>query len=115
MTEPAHARYLRTLQLVPDDVILEMATRDFNMRSADSCLCGWAVREGLAALASLPVDDFRILPTATLYVPAECQRLYGGSLSEWRAIFFDVVDSGHFPAIERAFVERIEQAVERAA
>ena len=32
---------------IPDEVILDMATRDFNMGESKSCVCGWAFRAGI--------------------------------------------------------------------
>lgn len=124
--------YLKTLRRIPDEIILDMGTREFEMGSSSACVCGWALRAALAPILSLAphriapewdgsaysscqVDD----PRLEMYgVVERCVNFWGGTHDEWYALFTGVIPPynglplrGRLPEIERAFVERLNEAV----
>lgn len=106
----AYQQYLKTLRRVPDDVILALGTREFEMDDGPTCLCGWIVKETLEKLKGIGLKlkevEFDSWDTGN-----SCQRLYGGSYGEWQDIFGGVTEEDNFPNIERAFVNRVIEAV----
>lgn len=113
----AYLPYLTTLRRIPDEVILDMATREFQMFSARSCVCGWALRGGLSLLNGKTPDEFDVNGN-----PAAMAARFGGTDEEWRAIFIGVTAgcgtpgcgvcraAGKLPDIELAFVHRVAEA-----
>ena|SRR6185503_3398691 len=100
--------YLTTLRRIPDDVILSMATREFQMYDPPSCICGWAMREDLLAATGSQGGGHS--------GPVRCAARFGGTEQEWGAIFGGVTDTyGVLPRIEMAFVRRVDEAVQRAS
>ena len=99
------ANYLNLLRRIPDDVIRSMATREYDMDDAMRCVCGWAVRDDL--LRAIGRDD------EWLYNPVgRCVDAFGGSLDEWDDIYHGVLNPERIPDIEKAFVQRLDEAVE---
>lgn len=99
---------LKTLQRIPDRIILAVATRDLELSDPYSCLCGWAIRESLAemrgmAASDVPYDSYG--PTTM-----ECAEVFGGADREWTGIFSGVTRAESLPTIERAYVRRLDQA-----
>jgi hypothetical protein len=100
------ADYLKTLRRIPDDVILSVATRDLELDHAQTCLCGWAVREAIARASGIADADM----VEVFGITWKCQDAFGGSSDEWADIFWGVV-GGPASEIECAFVERVLEAV----
>lgn len=99
--------YLDTLRLVPDDIILSMATRPISLDDAYECVCGWAAREIVARDRNLDAAD---QGTRKCYVIGVLEDRLGGENHEWSRIN----GAGYGPtekALERAFVERVLEAV----
>ena len=105
--------FLKTLHLIPDDVILAMATDEFDLEHGSSCVCGMAIREDIFA--------------NTGYFPGDahedaiegCKTRFGGTYEQWRDVYWGVSQipeeantnpdypSNHLPEIEEAFVTRV--------
>jgi hypothetical protein len=103
-------RALETLCRVPDRIILAVMGREFDMSDYQTCVCGWVLREKVAELqnraaSEVDVDD---LPNS---VCRECAGTFGGTVGDWDDIFMGVTD-GQLPAIESAFVRRVDEAYE---
>lgn len=118
----SYRKYLQTLRRLPDEVVLDMATREFTMSRADFCLCGWAMRAALSqANGKTPeeFDDFGF--------PSDMAERFGGTEDEWRAIYLGVTPQwsdlivgglewaenqlrGKLATIEEAFVHRVIEA-----
>jgi len=81
-------RALKLLRLVPDDIILSIATRDFNMIDGASCLCGWVVRETLARIRNVPIHTSVMDSIAP---ESMCCELYGGDRGDWEDVFAGVM------------------------
>jgi hypothetical protein len=110
---PEVARYLDTLRRLPDDVVLDMAGREFDMDSYTTCVCGWAVRIELAKQTRGATPDNQDVRG---WVPETCEDLFGGTTQEWNSIFHGVLawGSGDYdilPLIELAFTIRVDEAV----
>lgn len=111
-------RYLKTLERVPDRVILAVASREIDLNEPCQCVCGWSVREQLAELSDVPADtvDPHSAPDHGLIyrtVPLQCAELFGGTPGEWWSLFLDIVTPGKMRKVEEAFVERVDLAVSR--
>lgn len=116
--------FLDTLRRLPDDIVLDMATREFRMTEASSCVCGWALQVALDKLIGAPESR----PHSLLrdQVPATLALLFGGAQDEWDAMYYGVLPrhalrpefftyGDHVADIELAFVERVAEAVEASA
>jgi len=103
--DPDVRSYFNTLLLLPDDVVLDLATREFNMQHMSSCLCGWSMRAGLSRINGQTPDEIRCGSHAYAMV-----RQFGGTIWEWSGIFFGVTDH-RLPKIEFAFEERLNVAL----
>jgi hypothetical protein len=106
---PAARPFLKTLRRIPEDVRLSMATRHFDMWHPSACVCGWAIRDALAAAGEkLPVKN------ASLALPSDemCHLRFGGGRMEWDSIFCGVVDRDRLPLIEEAFTVAVMEAIE---
>lgn len=110
------AQYLKTLRRLPDDVVLDLATRELELFSPSRCVCGWAVRLGLAQAAGVPAKDeldtfeyHGMLPVCGTV--ASMVELYGGTIDEWADIFSGVTEEREMPVIELALVKRVLEAV----
>lgn len=120
--------YLKTLRRIPDNIVLSLATRNFEMTNPASCLTGWALREAVGALRGQPAEDV----PGNQYLWESCSEQFGGTDDEWRRIFDGVCcagDSekknsagycmgcgggdthGHLPLIEEAFARRVAECV----
>lgn len=110
------APYLATLRRIPNEIVLSVGSRDMDMGDPMTCLCGWALREGLANMAKL-ADAERVshyIPSVwpSSYpsngVPDKCARLFAGDWLEWNAVFMGVTDE-RAPLIETAFAIRVAE------
>lgn len=101
--------YLATFRRIPDEAVLAMAGKHFNMGDPYQCVCGWAFRVALAAEIPVAVtmtdEKHKWLSSAEL-----CQHVYGGSSGEWHEIYFGVVDADVMPLVEQAFIMRLQEA-----
>jgi hypothetical protein len=104
--------YRETLERVPDDIMLALGSRDFNMHSTDACVAGWALRESLSRLGGIRTAE-QIELQDTRDVPLLCASIYGGDEEEWENIFNGVADE-RLPLIERAFIDRMLKIVSDA-
>ncbi len=127
----AYLNASRMLNRVPDDVILAVATQDMHMGSPRSCLVATVVKEALSGLTGKRIKpDVRFYrehitaainkatpdkpPLVWYNAPEAAQRLYGGSFASWHALYGNADDGETFPAVERAFVNRVNLAVTRS-
>jgi hypothetical protein len=106
------ATVLNTLRLIPDDVILDMATRTFNMDQSQTCIVGWALRDMLGqphiTYSWRAIDD--------------AVETFGGTVDEWYNLYIGVChflprgwsDEPYLPEIELAFVQRVDEAVKNS-
>lgn len=115
--------FLRTLRRIPDDVVLAVATRDLDLNNPQQCLCGWAIREQLAAMNGVAAEE-KIAGVGGVIVdrlvPEQAAALFGGTSKEWTALYLGVqgcVPGGwgnYFPAVadatEEAFARRVAEA-----
>lgn len=128
MTRP-YLPYLKTLRRIPKAIILDMATRKFEMNEYAACLCGWAVRDalGVAINGESPQQASDALIGAG--VPGsweaetniEARRQFGGTQKEWDRVFYGViggtnaynayVDASITAAVEEAFTRRVMECV----
>lgn len=98
---------LETLRLVPDDVILAVATRDIQLDSAFQCVCGSIIRE----LWSIEQDvDFDDVEYSDVIVEGLHMRL-GGEPKDWYDINGAFADPVYAEALELAFVTRLDECV----
>lgn len=109
----ARSKYLKTLELLPDDVVLDIAGREINPYCSRTCLAGWALHASLQR--AIPVQ-FGPTPTEWGYSdstpPALLSHRYG-DLAGWQAIYYGIENPHKLPAIERAFMTRLLQVVRR--
>jgi hypothetical protein len=109
----SHEPYLKTLRRLPDDVVLDMATREFEMGLGDTCVCGWALRAGLSLANGETPDEVQLFGGPSLRDTAVTEDLakeFGGQRGEWEDIW-DGVCMGDLPDIELAFAIRLDEAV----
>ncbi len=111
MPPTPYACYLKTLRRIPKPIRLAMATRVFDMDDDEVCLCGWAVREALAYANGKAAEEYSVHEGAAMWTSSERQAvaLFGGTVQEWQAIYFGVVELD-LPIIERAFVTAVVEA-----
>lgn len=88
-------KYLKTLKKIPDDIVLSMATREFNMVNPCTCICGWALRE--AIMQNGEEDDICGVIGAV--------SRFGGTYQEWSKLSWDSYNKTEL--VEEAFVERL--------
>lgn len=99
---------LRTLRRVPDRIVLAVMGRDIDLADANSCLCGWFVREKLAEIQNVGASSTH----AGYDVSQSCADEFGGSWSSWDDIYSGVVEWDETPqVIEAAFTQRVDEAV----
>jgi hypothetical protein len=101
---------LGMLRRVPDRIILAVMGRHVVLSDGNACLCGWFVREKLAEIGNVAAEQTNIYTEADS-VPSQCAHFFGGLRFGWSDIYNGVVDRGNRPVIERAFVQRIDEAV----
>lgn len=131
--------YLNLFELIPDDIMLKLATRQFDMAKGNLCVCGWAVREGISYMANIEAEKVSLLKLGTNippqirravalldaeegfctmdpdwlrmqdHVPALCVVLFGGTVNAWNRLFVGVTLSDQMPLIERAMLLRMNQ------
>lgn len=101
--------FLKTLRRIPDDAILDMATRPVDLLSAFECIVARAVEAHNAMRANRHVVDTPLCGGVSLAKYG----LFGGQREEWDAI--DWAGDHEYSAIELAFVHRVDEAVRHAA
>lgn len=117
--------YRIALASLSDDVVLSLATREFNMLSRNSCVAGWALREVLAKArreAQLPSDKGWPPDADEEYINGPLYQL--GMLNgnkfdivlsnAWHDLFGDVMGPD-LSLVELAFVDRVDEAVTNAS
>lgn len=116
MRKREYLPYLKTLRRIPDDIILSMGVREFHMDDATTCICGWALREGMSKVLNETADELNHYdapaPSGEIMpgTPSRCVAMFGGDHRSWHNIFIGVTNS-QLPAIELAFVVRMDEAV----
>lgn len=103
--------------LVPDDIILATGAADLNLADGNSCLCGTFMREAFARIRNSDPTTIRPEAGTALNSARQCMMVFGGNEDEWLDVYFGVNDifGERCPQIEAAFVDRVLEAVERAA
>jgi len=118
------AMYRNLFDRLPDEIVLDMATRDLDMESHNACVCGWALRlalqngaaaEDITLTDSLdwnrPIHPFVVEHAGpdvrwhACAVPAALAVKVGGSPEEWQELFAGVLEAAEMPLIELAFVD----------
>ena len=104
---------------LPDDVVLDMATREFEMEDSQQCVCGWAFRAGMEKL-----KDSEFSGLFSRWIEGSgfeedtmdgCFHLYNQANEyEWGLLYKAVTDNDLLPLIELEFVNRVVQAVNNA-
>lgn len=110
---------------LPAEVILDMATRDFNMNHNRSCVCGWAFRAGIDRLKDAGFSHLadtlkqeHIGTTDDSYDHASdskdgCVKLFNqASEEDWDTVYNGVTEDDVLPIIELEFVRRLDRAVQ---
>lgn len=101
------AEFLTTLRLIPDDVILSMATRDIDLPDAWMCVCGWAAREVVARQRNVDAAEVG----GVFVTPLLANELGGDEYTEWLPINHAWCYPGQPEALEEAFVDRVLECV----
>lgn len=105
--------YLTTLRRVPDDIVLSVATREMEMSSGETCLCGWFVKEQVGRLLNMDpeaVDPFADVPGIRAFSPNyKASEMFGGGWEEWSSLYNGA--EWDTSAVEEAFVERVLECV----
>lgn len=109
--------YRNTLNRIPDEIVLSIETRPLLLYAGEFCICGWAVREGLARAKGVDATEINIVNFSRRSYFNNLVTLYGGNPKEWRHIYFGVVTrKGRFwfespsKAIGRLWEERVAAA-----
>ena len=103
------AGYLRTLQRIPDDIILAIAAQDFDERDNERCVCGWAFREKFAR--ETRVDPNGDAACYAMYdAEMQCADRFGGGEHEWSLLYMGACND--MPNVETAFVSRLDEIVQ---
>lgn len=118
---PGAQPYLDTLRRIPDDIVLAVAGREINPHDAETCICGWAVREYVSEMANVDarsVDNcncdrnvravYRNMDSFD--TPSRCHTAFGGSYERWADVFTNIVAPSESRAIEEAFLWRVMEA-----
>lgn len=106
--------YLKLFQRIPDDIVLSVATRDLALLEGTRCLCGWALRESIARASNVDAGDVDLNCAVGFRTISEgTARAFGGRHSDWSEVFYGVAGP-ESRTIERAWVDRIDEAVRRA-
>lgn len=136
-------RATKTLNLIPDYAILDMVARGIAPSDHRACVIGSAIQAELlhAAGEELAIDPTEPAfaddsPSTRIPAPSSaqfqdaidrvfgqdrdevdaCAKAWGGSASEWDFVYGGVArGSDVLPAIETAFVQRLDRAVSRAS
>lgn len=101
---------------IPDDIILDMATREFEMDDENACVCGWAMKLGVEKLKDVGFGmSFADVENSTLDISLDsdrvCSIIYGGDSYDWDILFTAVTYDALLPAVEIAFVNRLNEIV----
>lgn len=105
--------FLKTLRLVPDDVILSLGTRDIDLGSPSHCVIGWIARELRGREQEAPAEDTSAVngygyPESMLDT---VHRRLRGDRNEWQMINGAFGDYAAADALEDAFIDRLEECV----
>jgi hypothetical protein len=100
----AYVKHLRTLRRLPKDIVLEIAGREILPSKPSQCLCGWALRIGLAK--QLDADPSEMQPFVDF---DKLVALYGGTEQQWHELFWEIgnTDEEIAVAVEQAFMQRV--------
>jgi hypothetical protein len=104
--DPRTQAFRRTLDRLPDEIALAIGLRVEHLLDPDTCVCGWAMRVGLALATGVPAEEVRGSVNSEII----CQRLYGGSYSEWADVFVAFKDGDTTSRIEEALFDRVMAA-----
>jgi hypothetical protein len=99
--------YLSTLRKLPDDIVLDLATRELELNNPQRCVCGWAVR---ASLGKLQDRDPARVNMEDVDEAEWLNQSYGFGDVTWHEIFDGVVEALEAPVIEEALRIRVIEA-----
>lgn len=100
------AQYRRTLDRIPDDIVLSMASREIEPNEGPSCICGWAVRESIARVCGIDASEAPT-PSRIIY---ECWNRFGGTEPEWASVYWHIIGDTTAALVEEAFADRVMAA-----
>lgn len=112
-SDPRTAAFRRTLDRLPDEIALAIGLRVFHEYDGAACVCGWAIRETIARETNVDPDlvNAPTTPSGWRYtVTEELGRRFGGTDSEWNAIFGGVCNPSEASRIEEALFDRVMAA-----
>lgn len=95
---------LDTLRLIPDDVVLAMATRDIEPSNTFRCVCAWAARELYSKLEGTDADN----NVGEIFLIGYLGDQLGGN---WLNINGAFADPDMVAALENAFTDRVSEIV----
>lgn len=117
--------YRQALDLVPDGIILDMATRKIEVTDGNACVVGWVLREQVAAMVEIRAEEVvnaqiplwapsvsLALALCSEEIPQMAAHLFGGTQEQWDTLYLGAMFDT--PMVEAAFARRLGQALERA-
>lgn len=106
------APFLKTLRLLPKHVILEIAGSELDLLVGNYCVCGLAYKSAIAKALKVDITDVdsHMHRGTDESIPSACARVFGGTPVEWADIYFGVTNQ-NMPAIELAFVQRLQECL----
>jgi hypothetical protein len=105
MITPTTMKFLTTFRRIPDDVMLSIASREFDMNNGTTCICGWALREAIGEATGVSAEDVAL---SFFDVPYSLCKNYGGTFEEWTDLYTGVTNY-NINSIELAFVLRLDE------
>jgi hypothetical protein len=108
--------YLSILDRIPDEFILEMASRGIDPGLPTECIAGWAWRAEFQRLGKRKMDlqvdstwDSTDFDGSTL--ASHLSQTFGGDWEDWRSLFYDIAGTTREAnRVERAFAIRLDRA-----
>ena len=112
----------KVFESLPDEVILNMATREFDMENSCTCVCGWAFRAGIDRLAdsgfgplAKHLDEKYMSGAFSNGTQQGCSLLYNqASDTDWNTVYYAVTMEDELPVVELEFVKRLDKIVQGA-
>lgn len=101
-------KMLETLRLVPDDVILAVATREIKLDSAFHCVCAYIAKELWSIEQNVDVEEVKFPATILEGLDKEL----GGGEDAWYTINTAYITPEESEALELAFVDRLNECVQ---
>lgn len=101
-------KMLETLRLVPDDVILAVATREIHLGSAFHCVCAYIAKELWSIEQNVDVAVVKFPST----IEDGLDYALGGGQSAWYTINTAYITPEESEALELAFVDRLDECVQ---